>query len=809
MGIGMSKLVNRVMPRGLRHWQKRLGAGPRAEIQVLSLTQKGLGLLPGTEGLRSQAEERIQFLQEDPYILRTQLANLQQRVDSSPTGQHSLDVSGRILTVNHMWTQVLGYSEAEVCGKRIFDFIVPEQMANAEKRFFARLNGLPLPDKDADREYLAKDGTRIKAITFNTVIPDENGVGAGVITSFIDITRLREVEEELKKARGAIIQQEKLAAVAELATTMSHSIKNLLAGSIGDVEALRNFCIVTRAKLLVAEATERLQGETSQADNQVVKSFLLEVRKLACSLEKSLAAMDENTEGLLDYARKRTEPKHPVSVVRIVEGVIDSLTNFTEKRNVTLELDNRSLEQEDGVCLHEEELAKIIRNLVKNAVESYTNGKANLANKTVKIVISKTDDFETGRNRITIGVFDEGIGMTQERIKELHRAATGGIISFKPGGSGFGFLTVKRIVERIGGKINIISAEDKYTRMMVILPLAEEKAETEAEQGLDVSSIRYLRKRLKEITVMLIDDQSHIKETFEQVLKSMGFNVVSFENPKDALRAYAKMQDRPQVVITDWKMDHLMGDELIESIRKVEEESKPQFIIISGNANDPEIRVFSEKQTIPCFVKGNQFEGFQALVLQAAEKVLGEGSLVVKEEDVLRADPCLSFGREAARLISESFAFADWFDMGNYLVFSEQIQEGYEDFLELLNAFEQIIANPQDSLPIILEKNDVLNQIFSLVPAEERHKLAIVLDICLNQGLNNLRNYLADGWQELPKQEIQQRVDKVLRAMRAMQLKSRSDKDVFFVELFQGVYDLLSQETNPSQAPRQSSGQAE
>ncbi len=798
MGIGMSKLVNRVMPRGLQHWQRKLGPGARAEIQVLSLMQRGLKVVPGAQEARIWTEQRIEFLQEDPHILRAQLVNLQQLVANSPTGQHSLDASGRILTVNPMWTKVLGYEEAEVRGREIFDFIVPEQRANAKARFRARMLGTKLPPKNADREYLAADGKRVKAITFDTVIRDENETALGVITSFIDITRLREVEEELKKAREAIIKQERYAAVADLATTMSHSIKNLLAASIGDAEALKNMCATTQSVLLMAEAAERVVGKTGKDELPVVRKFLRETRKLVCSLEKSLTAMNENAEGLLDYARRRTTPRKPVSVLAVVEDVLESLARFASSKGVVLVPDIRKVELDDGVFVHEDDLAKLVRNLVKNAIESYTNGKASLKNKKVKIIVSKVVNGHS--NRFVLGVFDEGIGMSQARVKELKRAATGGIASFKAGGSGFGFLTVKRIVERAGGKIDINSAEEGYTRMVVQLPLAEEKATLVKDKKVGASSIRYLRRHLSEITVMLIEDQVTIKETFEQVLKAMGFKVISFVSAKEALRAYRNSSPRPQIVITDWKMPISSGQELIEEIWSLEGEEEPELVIISGNDKDPDVQQFSEANSIPVFAKGKLLEDFRPLVLAAAGKILGEEMLEVSEAEVIQTEPFMIFGKEMALLAAKSLSFAEWFELDDYSMFAQEIQEGYGGFLNLLDAFEQIIANPQASLPNFLRGNETLIKVFDLVPAEERYKLALVLDICLNQGLRELRDYLADGWQDLPKDEIRVRVEKTSSLMRAMQLENLQERYVFLTEQFQALYDLLGKETNPSQA---------
>ena len=77
--------------------------------------------------------------------------------------------------------------------------------------------------------------------------------------------------------------------------------------------------------------------------------------------------------------------------------------------------------------------------------------------------LTRTDD-----GRVLLEIIDNGCGMdqsTQDRMFDT-------FFSTKPGGSGLGLATVRRIVEAHGGEITCESAVGKGTRFRIALPAA-------------------------------------------------------------------------------------------------------------------------------------------------------------------------------------------------------------------------------------------------------------------------------------------------------------------------------------------------
>ena len=81
--------------------------------------------------------------------------------------------------------------------------------------------------------------------------------------------------------------------------------------------------------------------------------------------------------------------------------------------------------------------------------------------------------------------------------------------------------------------------------------------------------------------IILIDDDSHILNYMQEHLSLNDFNVQAFQSPKDALKIIDDF--KPQLVITDVKMDEMTGDEVINYVRN--NHPKIGVILITGFGN--------------------------------------------------------------------------------------------------------------------------------------------------------------------------------------------------------------------------------
>lgn len=80
--------------------------------------------------------------------------------------------------------------------------------------------------------------------------------------------------------------------------------------------------------------------------------------------------------------------------------------------------------------------------------------------------------------------------------------------------------------------------------------------------------------------VMIADDEPYVARVLKVVLQQEGYEVKCVNNGRQALEAYLK--DRPDIVITDVKMPHMTGQELVDAIRKLKVEGETPIIVMTS-----------------------------------------------------------------------------------------------------------------------------------------------------------------------------------------------------------------------------------
>lgn len=88
------------------------------------------------------------------------------------------------------------------------------------------------------------------------------------------------------------------------------------------------------------------------------------------------------------------------------------------------------------------------------------------------------------------------------------------------------------------------------------------------------------------LSVLLVDDEPTVRSSLRLVLEAMGFKVNACTNPLEALEVL-KGEAAFDVVISDLKMPHMSGIDLLSTIRGAN--SKIPFILMSGHATKEEV----------------------------------------------------------------------------------------------------------------------------------------------------------------------------------------------------------------------------
>jgi two-component system cell cycle sensor histidine kinase/response regulator CckA len=143
-------------------------------------------------------------------------------------------------------------------------------------------------------------------------------------------------------------------------------------------------------------------------------------------------------------------------------------------------------------------------------------------------------------------------------------------------GTGLGLSIVYGIVQSCGGVIDVNSEINKGTHFSIFLPATSQK-ETSMEN--ETYSIP-----VGEGKILLVDDESMLRETVSHMLESMKFKVTLVNDGKEAVGTYQKKSNEIDLIIMDIQMPEMDG---IEAASLIWEKNPDAKIIFSSGYADP------------------------------------------------------------------------------------------------------------------------------------------------------------------------------------------------------------------------------
>ncbi len=322
------------------------------------------------------------------------------------SGLMILDSEGRIQSFNHSAERITGHCLEDIFD-RPFQEIFPEMVAFKNSHF-------RIVEREDCRFVGPKGEAKIIGYTTSLLQNSEDEV-LGLLISFQDLTRIKEMEEQLKRS-------DRLAAVGQMASGMAHEIRNPLASISGSVQLLME------------------EGKFSEEEANLMKIVLREVDRLSKLLTDFLV-----------FAR----PAAPKNVEVNVSTVLDELADMVvaDSRFSGLKI-RKAYPQDCWLKLDSQQIRQALWNLVINAAEAIS-GKG-----TICIGVDKAAS--------TLFVEDSGQGIPPEIRSKIFDP----FFTTKDKGSGLGLATVYSIVEQHGGTVNFKDVKGGGTRLIIHLPKA-------------------------------------------------------------------------------------------------------------------------------------------------------------------------------------------------------------------------------------------------------------------------------------------------------------------------------------------------
>lgn len=343
------------------------------------------------------------------------------------------DLDGAITYWNRAAEHFYGWKAEEVLGRPMAEIAPADETPARTAEIVAHLrSGAP---RHGEILVQRRDGTRIPALVTDAPVFDEYGQLGGVIRISADLTEREEVQRKLVEAKEHAETMMRLKTA--VLTNMSHEIRTPLSAIIGFTEVLQEHETgeAREYAALISGAAERLMVTL----NSVLDLAQLESQSLALKPSR------------LDLTETTRETCHLFQNQATTKGL--SLTLDVPDEPVVAFLDYGAT-------------VRILNNLLSNAIKFTNQGEI-----VVRVANCGTE--------VLLEVVDTGIGMHASfmpRLFEDFEQESNGL-SRRYGGNGLGLPITKRLVELMGGRIEVESKQGVGTVFRVFLPQSIEAPE--------------------------------------------------------------------------------------------------------------------------------------------------------------------------------------------------------------------------------------------------------------------------------------------------------------------------------------------
>ncbi|MBK1648459.1 response regulator [Rhabdochromatium marinum] len=220
-------------------------------------------------------------------------------------------------------------------------------------------------------------------------------------------------------------------------------------------------------------------------------------------------------------------------------------------------------------------LGQVLINLVGNAIKFTEHGE-------VHLYVERLQDSPT-EVTLRFTVQDTGIGLSAEQIATLFHPFTqaDATITRRFGGTGLGLSISRRLVQMMGGEIQVESQPGAGTQFSFSARFGKPKVQPQRFE-MPSPDLRHLR-------VLAVDDNPRTVRILARYLQSFGFEVQTTTDGAEALRLL-QSPAAWNLLITDWKMPGMDGIELIRQVRALQHLDPKLRILLMSSFGTAEMR---------------------------------------------------------------------------------------------------------------------------------------------------------------------------------------------------------------------------
>nr|WP_319492004.1 ATP-binding protein [uncultured Desulfobacter sp.] len=385
--------------------------------------------------------------------------------DTLPIGIVLTTVDGEIINVNPEWLHLMGYSSVEDLPHISIQSFYHDQ--KDRDIFLKKMEAGRV--RDLEMRFMRPDGTTIWC-SMSAVIQKNSPGEPYLITSLLDITRRKEIEEEKSDLLIQLTQTDKLASIGQLAAGIAHEINNPVGYVTSNLNSLDEY-LADIHKLIEMDQTlikglkdTNLPGDLADMTKKINEyarkidiAFLQEdMKELIKDCIDGLDRIKKIVIDLKDFAHPGKKDIEPVDVNACIETTLNVAANEL-KYKTTVHKDLGDLPLIQGIP---QQLNQVFLNILVNAAQAIETRGA---------ITIKT--WQKDHN-VCLTISDTGCGIDPKHISKIFDPF---FTTKEVGkGTGLGMNIAYNIIQQHGGTITVKSEIGKGTTFTVTLPVAED-----------------------------------------------------------------------------------------------------------------------------------------------------------------------------------------------------------------------------------------------------------------------------------------------------------------------------------------------
>lgn len=376
----------------------------------------------GYEGIIADQYPRRQIAKE----LKKAHDLLDNIIQSSPNVVIVTDLKGRIIIINTVAEETLGYRAIDVIGKMDINRFYPAGMADKIVRQLrskehggqGKLVSYPII-------YLNRQGRSIEGNLAAAMIYDDRGGEIGCVHIIVDLSERLAIERQLRQTQKQLMQSEKLAAMGRLTSQIAHELNNPLYGIMNTLELLKT------------------EISTKSKRRKILEMSISETQRLSDLLRK-----------MLSLSKPDQEERRSVNLNMVLEEIL--LLHEKQFSENSIRIITFLANELAPVYASQNQLRQVFLNMLVNAMDAMPEGGL------LKV------ETATDAGNVLITISDTGTGIRSEHLNKIFDAFFTTKDSVK--GVGLGLSVCYGVIKEHNGEITVQSRIDKGTAFTIILP---------------------------------------------------------------------------------------------------------------------------------------------------------------------------------------------------------------------------------------------------------------------------------------------------------------------------------------------------